>query len=76
MTRKKKNWIQRVFSPTPKEWKKIRNQYGSLALALAGGLTAVQTSGIEFPQSVKIGVGVVIGLATTISLYAQSHELK
>jgi len=76
MKKTKKNWFQRLFSPTPKEWKKIRNQWGNLAGAVTAGWATLSTIGIKLPVAVEVAAGIIIAISTAIATYAQSHELK
>lgn len=73
---KKKNFIQRTFSPTPKEWAKIAIPTLGLATALGGGLGAIKVAEITMPEPFYYVVGGLIFILTCIGLYAQQHEKK
>lgn len=71
---RKKNLLKRLFSPTPKKWRNVRNTSGSAALAAAGAWTAMSQTGIQLPEEYGKLITITIGVLTSIALFAQSHE--
>ena len=70
-----KNFFQRLFSPTPTEWKRRAKSFGILAGTFTTAFGAIKTLGITTPEYFDIFIGVMIFLCTAVATYSQQHEI-
>lgn len=74
---KKKSFFKRLFSPTPREWKQVRNLAMSIVAVIGGigGLSAT-IPGVEAPEWFATFGWYVAALFTAVAVYSQSKEVK
>lgn len=73
---KKKNFFQRIFSPTPKKWKNIAKVSAGLAVTFTSAYGAVAALSLPMPEWFSVYIGWVIFAFTLLAGYAQQHEVK
>lgn len=71
-----KTFWRKLFSPTPKEYKRIRNTMALVGACFASGMGAASTLGISFPDNWRTVIGVIVGVCAFVATWAQSHEEK
>ena len=74
--KKKSNFLKRIFSPTPEEWKRRAKTFGILALTFTTSFGAVKALDISTPEYFDMFVGSVIFICTAVATYCQQHEIK
>lgn len=74
--KKKKNFFQRLFSPTPQQWKNRGKTFGILATTFGTSFGAVKTLGIATPEYFDLFIGIVFFLCTAVATYSLQHEVK
>jgi len=72
----KKNFFQRIISPTPAKWKRIAGLFGTLTLVFTASYGAVAALSIPMPEWFSLYIGWVIFIGTGISTYALQKEVK
>ena len=74
--KKLRNFKRKLFSPTPKKYRRMRNFAGGIAAALTAGVVAVNTASIALQESWQKYIGIGIFIFSAIAAWAQSHEEK
>lgn len=74
--KKKRNFFQRLASPTPSVWKRRAKTFGILALTFTTAFGAVKAIDIATPEYFDMFVGALIFIFTAIATYCQQHEVK
>lgn len=71
-----KKWWGVFISPTPKNWKVVRNFFGTITAAITAGLLGVNAVGLVLPDNTLKYLGYAVFVSGFITAYAQSHEAK
>ena len=74
--KKKKNFFQRMSSPTPQVWKNRAKTFGLLAITFTTSYGAVKALSIQTPEYFDMFIGGVIFICTAVATYSQQHEIS
>jgi len=72
---KKRNFLQRIKSPTPAEWKGRAKSFALMAATFGAAFGAVKVLGITTPQYFDMFVGTVVFVCTGVATYSQQKDI-